>query len=202
MSPGIVRIEDTVCPESLNWTAVVLIPVHDGSLTFSVTGQNTGNVGPQSATFIGTWHPTGSGTGGNDLITNFLGLTRNPGRGPSEPFGAFGGACSGSNCLASAANGYLVYTVNMGAVTFGSTTDPILTANGTFGAGTIFLSYATCATVSTTGGACSSTDLVFGDTAPSSPLLASPTPEPASIALFGSGLAFLAGALSRRIGKV
>ena len=188
---GVKRDPDSNSNESLNITVVVLVPntgQNPNSFSFSVTGTNTGNSLGTSALFSSTaWT-------GNDL-TSYLGLTKCNGCGPNEPYSSLGGGTL-------APSGYFAYQVTMGSVNFGSP-DPTFTLNGTFASGTVILSYVTCAVTSSD---CTAGQ-VFDDTAPSEAMQLGgtappPVPEPASIALFGSGLVFLGGALRRRIGKM
>jgi len=189
---GVTRSPDNNGGLSLNITVVALVPtsaVNGNSLSFTVTGKNTGTVTGTSTLFSNTaW----TGPGGNDLITDYLKLTKGKGAGPAEPFSSLGGG--------SLAAGYYVYRVNMGSVNFAKNGDPVFTANGTFPAGTVFLSYVTCAAVDKKDG-CAFVGEVFDDTAPSSALLLQPTatPEPTSMLLFGSGFAVLGGVLRRRL---
>ncbi len=156
-----------------NGTAFVvfLVPTGGSVLSFSVNGT--------PVTFQGTW------TGTPSTLYAFLGLTTgNVGQDPN-----FSALLDKSKAAAPSTTGFNVYTVPIGAFnTSGTSISVALSGIGGLPAGTIITAYLIDNTNNT----------VANGTPLSQDVDLMVTPEPASIALFGSGLVLLGGVLRRR----
>lgn len=156
----------------------VLIPDNvsgANSESITINGTNTGNSSVLGALVSST--PWTSGD-----LTTYLGFSASP----PNPLGAW---LPLTQILQPSATGYFVYENDFGKVTFGSTTDPEFTTSFVFPVGSIVTAFGD---VCTTKG--KKTKCTFESTAQSAALLISkpgvqiPSPEPASLALLGTGL--------------
>lgn len=185
-----------------NLVLTVLVPSQYPTLTFTVNGTGTGaatkNSGAPSSL---KWSNSGS-VGGLPLLStsvhSFLGVTAGilqcNGCGPASPLSTFLGA---THTVNPANNGFSIYLVEMGAVTFGSASkpNPLLSFSGigSFPTGTIFYTFLTNSKLS----ACSVVHpCVVGTTATSSALVV--TPESSSMLLWGAGMILLGGVIRLR----
>ncbi len=156
----------------------VFVPSQTPDLSFtahfgSASGSTTG---PVSAT------PWSSGF----LITGYLGLTQTGG--PASPISAFLPATQAVNPTTT---GYDVYVVNLGSVSFPTTSTFSFSGISGFPIGTVFYAFLKDSTGANAG-------TVSDSTAPSSSIVI--VPEPGTMALLGTGLLGVATLLRRRLG--
>lgn len=170
---------------------VVLIPSSvSGAFaeTINVTGTHTGYTLPVNLALVS------STAWASGQLDTYLGISASP----TNPIGAF---LPLTQALAPAATGYAVYSFDFGSVTFGSSSDPQFTTLFDFPVGTVITAFAgtkSCTykkvnhvwtwvcTEGWTATANSSSFIIEGK-----------APEPATLALFGAGLAGF-GAMRRR----
>lgn len=171
---------------------VILVPsTTDQSLGFTVNGTGSG------ITDKGVWN-------GTDNIFDFVGQSyaNNVGFGTGNgDFSNLGSAAHQSGIATP--TGFNVYAVNLGSYTSGTNIAVTLGGISGFPPGTVFWGYVVGSPQG--GGTCSSGTVCAADDVPlSEAVTATPgvTPEPASIALMGSGLLMLGSVLRRRLGKI
>ncbi len=173
------RSPDQDLPGSPDLVFVVLVPSANASQTFSINGN--------AATAVsGVWSSGG--------LTAFLGLTQVGG--PANPISAF----------QLIPTGFDVYTVNMGSFNYAGCTNTTPCGSFGFNAGynlpinSVIWAFAQATTAGTLqGNKAFVAGNVIDTTAPSSSI--GIVPEPGTMALFGTGLIGLAGAIRRRMSK-
>jgi hypothetical protein len=170
----------------------IRMPSRHGLMRLPVNGSSSG------ITDKGVW------TGGNARggIYDFLGqaFANNVGFGKGKgDFSNMGSAAAQAGI--GTPTGFNVYLVNLGSYTSGTPISITLGGSPGFPKGTVIWGYIVGAP--TGGGKCSNgAQLCASDDVPLSEavtLNGSPTPEPASMLLFGSGFAVLGGVLRRRL---
>ena len=180
-------------------TIAILVPSQSPTLNFTV---NWGSSSAPAVLASGTPWTSGS-------LIPYLGLPQANGGGPNNPFNAY---ITPAGSVNPGTTGFSVYLATFpGAFTLSNTasSNPLLSFTQALGsqfpAGTIITAFVMQPVTVCTGHGkhqtCTTTMTVVDTTANSSALLLTPTPEPGSMVLLGSGLLMFGGVLRRRLRK-